>query len=914
MQSKKNYGKTIFLPQVGDEFPMRGNLPALEEKILKYWDEVDIYKLIQKNKSKKPFIFHHGPPFSNGNFHLGHFCTITLKDFVVRYKLLCGYPVPIVQGHDCHGLPIELKVQEKLRNSHVQDYSISGFMQECRKYANEWCAIHKQQTKRLGVVTQNKFYCTMDKETEYKTYEIFSDLILANKVYMAKKPMFWSIKEQSTVAEIEVVYKNHTSNSLYVKLPIVGNCPKEMENSSIIIWTTTPWTLISNLAVAYGKDYEYTALNLNGEKVYLATELVGSFMQKAEEIQQNIDIQGDKILGNKFDGCFVAHPMIEEKSVPLIHSDHVSQEDGTGFVHIAPDHGEEDFALGLKYHLGLCDYVDEAGYYKEDIPVFPLAGKHIFKDESLILTFLQENERLVIKEPIEHSYPYSDRTNSPLIYRCTEQIFIKTNDIKEQLINNINEVNWIPSAGKNRITSFINNRKTDWCVSRQRLWGIPLLVYVHKTTGEVLSDKETQKVILEELKKRGIDTIMEIDWTLFLREELLDYRPVYGILDVWFDSGSTWKTVLSEAVAELLGNKDHIKEWEQADLYLEGSDQHRGWFQSSLILSTLLNGKAPYKNVMTHGFAVDQNGMKMSKSKGNGVTFEQLLSNGLDVARILLVTSDYYEDIKIGEALFESKKEIYRKIRNILRYLIGATKQMTKEEYNYEINDSNPLEQYILHKAYLLEKYVYEQAEAMNIKPIFDEVFKFIQDLSNFYLDIKKDILYCDLQHSHNRMATRKTQWMLLDLLLRLLSPIIPFTVEEVGLALGEVTYLDRTIGECIPLHTSYIRNYDLVVSMREFITPIKIALEQARNDKIINTNNEAVVFAPITNEIANHLDLLKEILMVSEINWKETILIQSSVNGKCLRCWKYNLTNKNEEICARCTDYMCNVVPNSIE
>lgn len=885
-KSTKDYKDTIFLPKTN--FAMKGNLPELEKKILKYWDEINIYDLIKQKKTNKRFLFHYGPPFANNNFHLGHGLTISIKDIIARFYTMMDYEVPILQGHDCHGYPIESEIQKLIENEDKKKYTIKKIREMCREYAAKWSHLHKEQTKRLGVLTNIKvmpqeektseiineeFYSLMDKEIELETYKVFSELILSGKVYRGMKPVLWSINEESTLAEVDMVYKNKKSTSVYVKLKITESPNSNLNGTHIIFWTTTPWTIISNLAVAYNKDLNYSLMYINDEKCYVAKNLEMDLIKKWEHLHTVHETE-ITVKGNIFEGSMVEHPLIEDKYVPLLEADYVESTCGTGFVHIAPDHGEDDFLLGKKYDLGLCEYVEGDGYYKENVPVALLANKHIFKDENIVLDLLLP--KLISKEVIEHSYPFSDRSNSPLIYLCTEQIFINLENEREDLLKAIKTVEWFPEKGENRITGFVKNRG-DWCVSRQRVWGNPLLIFVHIKTGEVLKDKSTQEIIYKEIEKNGTDHLFEINWEVFLREELREnYRPVYGILDVWFDSGATFKTVVEKRFGTNV-----------SDLYLEGSDQHRGWFQSSLTLSQLTEGHPPYKKIVTHGFLVDEKGHKISKSKKNGLPLDECLAAGVDVIRVWVATCDYYEDVRISREIFNDKIEIYRKIRNIIRYLLGAISNMTSEELNYEITEKDYLESYILHKAYLLQKSTENFMMKFQIKDAFNEIFKFIQDLSIFYLDIKKDILYCD-DNSSRRKATRKTQYILLELLLRLLVSFIPFTVEEAALELGKSSYqltniflFEKSLGN------EEIYNY--MEKLRNHINEVKIALEDSRKNRIINKNNEAIVYMPLMTNKEFEKDLLEEILMVSKIIVSDSIKIEKTLEEKCDRCWKYN-------------------------
>lgn len=893
-QEKKDYKDSIFLPKTN--FAMKGNLPDLEKRILNYWDTINIYELIKNKKTNKRFLFHYGPPFANNNFHLGHGLTITLKDIIARFYTMMDYEVPILQGHDCHGYPIEIEIQKIIEADDKKKYTVEKIRKMCREYAAKWSQTHKEQTKQLGVLTNinpikqedktpaiisEEFYSLMDKQIELDTYKVFSNLIMKGKVYRGMKPVMWSINEQSTLAEVDVSYKNKKSTSVYIKLKIMETPHQNLNESYIIFWTTTPWTIVSNLAVAYNKDLKYSLMYINDEKCYVAKNLEMDLINKWQHLH-TINETEITVKGNYFEGSMLEHPLIAEKLVPLIDGEHVDSTSGTGFVHTAPDHGEEDFLMGKKYNLGLCDYVEGDGYYKDDIPAEPLRNKHIFKDENLILDLLLP--KTISKETIEHSYAFSDRTNSPLIYLCTEQIFINLEDEKENLLKSIKTVEWLPEKGENRISAFVKNRG-DWCVSRQRVWGNPLLLFVNIHNGEVLKDQTTQETIFKEIEKNGTDHLFEIDWTVFLREELKDdYRPVYGILDVWFDSGATFKTVVEKRFGSNV-----------ADLYLEGSDQHRGWFQSSLAVSQLTEGKAPYKKIITHGFLVDEKGHKISKSKKNGLPLSECLEAGVDIIRVWVATSDYYEDIRISKEIFQDKIEIYRKIRNVIKYLLGAVHEITEEELNYKMRQEDYLELYILEKAFLLQKSVENLMLKFQVREAFNEIFKFIQDLSNFYLDIKKDILYCDAETSYRRRATRKTQYVLLELLLRLLASFIPFTVEEAALELGKSSYqlnniflFEKSLGD--------EKIYKYIENLREYISLAKIALEEARKNKIINKNNEAILYMPTMTKDISEIKILEEMLMVSKVIENSTIKIEKTSEEKCDRCWTYK-----GNLCERC-------------
>lgn len=890
MIDKQKIKDTIFLPKT--KFPRRSHPMEIQEAILEYWDRIKIYEQIKKKPAKSRFLFHYGPPFVSGYFHAGHYLSISLKDTISRFYTMLGYEVPIIHGHDCHGLPIELAMQKKIGAENIKCNSIFEFRKLCRNFAEEFSIIHQESTKKLCVLTGDFFYSTMHKDYVYDIYDCVSKLLLSHQIYLDYKPVAWSIDEQSTVAEIEIKYKEKTSKAIYIMVKIHNNKDVKLDNVYVVFWTTTPWTIISNRAVAYNEDITYRVMIINEQKCLIAEENYVDFYKKIEDIW-HVEETNIIVMGNELKGLYVSHPVIMEETVPLLHGDHVSATEGTGFVHSAPDHGPEDYRLcTLKHSIKTVNYVDEKGFYKENTPI--MAGLHIFKDENRILELLKPN--MIFMETIEHSYPYSDRSHSPLIYISTPQIFIKIHDA--HVGKYIDGVNWYPAKSINRIKSFVDNREGDWCTSRQRSWGVCLVMFVNKN-GELLKDEYIQNKILEEIKNNGDDHLLDIDIVEhFLPEEIRkEYTGIYGIVDVWLESGLSWYAVVNKYFADA-NNPDPI-----IDLILEGSDQHRGWFQSLLTTSVLLRKKAPYKNVITHGFIVDEKGEKLSKSKGNGIGADVLMEKyGVDLFRTWLLSSDYQEDIKISENIIENKKEILQKIRNILTYLMGAIDGITEEEINFKITHEFPLERYVLHKCRELEINIINLGKKFQMRQIFEEIFKFIQELSFFYLDVNKDTLYCSSTKDKNRKALLKSLYLILDFLLKCLAPFLPVLVEEAAMALNCPSYHLQNL---YTFDDSYLdkENYLYVDGLYKYLSHARTLLEDARQCKIINSNSEAVIYLKPYMNKPDEINLMEKILMVSKVIFSNEEKVLHTEYKKCERCWKYN-SSVIEVFCERCIQF----------
>ncbi len=804
----RDYKTTLFLPET--DFPMRAGLPKLEPEFLKSWEAADLYGQLRKASAGRPkYVLHDGPPYANGHLHMGHAFNKILKDLVVRSRQMMGFDSNYVPGWDCHGLPIEWKVEEDFRanNRTKRDVPKAEFRAACRAYAERWVSVQREEFKRYGVVGDWKNpYTTMAFEAEAAIVSEFLKFVDKGLVYRGSKPVMWSPVEQTALAEAEIEYHDHTSTTIWVKFPVAKG---EAMGASIVIWTTTPWTIPGNRAICFGPKisyglYEVTAM----EKVVdpkTGAELtpwtkVGERLIVADRLWESVKtaskIADAKKLGDIDPAGFVcAHPLKGfaggyNFDVPLLAGDHVTDADGTGFVHTAPGHGQEDyiaFVSAFGTQAEIPHTVDEFGAFTDEAPGFTgkkvlvLEGKKAGEDgdaNGAVIAALIEKSALLARGRLKHSYPHSWRSKAPVIFRNTPQWFIgldkKKPDgktLREDALAAIDATAFTPAAGKNRLRAMIEGRP-DWLVSRQRAWGVPIAIFVNSKTGEILNNQDVNKRIVDAVKARGADAWFDTPAQVFLGSAGSDneYEKIEDILDVWFDSGSTHSFVLE-------GRKD--LKW-PADLYLEGSDQHRGWFHSSLLESCGTRGRAPYDGVLTHGFVLDEEGRKMSKSLGNVVDPADIMKEyGADILRIWVASSDYSDDLRIGKEIMGSSVDAYRKIRNTIRYLIGALGGIAEAE-RLPVEKMPELERYMLHLVAALDDEVRAGYEAFDFKGVWRKVFDFCTlDLSAFYLDIRKDSLYCDHAEEDRRRAARTVMDIVFDHLTAWISPILVFTMEE---------------------------------------------------------------------------------------------------------------------------------------
>ncbi|WND01619.1 isoleucine--tRNA ligase [Temperatibacter marinus] len=790
-ENKRDYRDTVFLPKT--DFPMRAGLPNKEPGWLKRWEEEGLYeKLREESKGREKFILHDGPPYANGDIHIGHAMNKTLKDVIVRSQQMQGKDAPYVPGWDCHGLPIEWKIEEKYRKKkkNKDDVDPIEFRKECRQFASQWIGVQREQFKRLGIFGDwERPYLTMDFDAEATIVEELLKFAKNGSLYRGSKPVMWSPVEKTALAEAEVEYQDHVSVQIDVAFPLASTNCAAIEGAKVVIWTTTPWTIPANRAVCYGNDVDYVVIvaeDVSEESVcqvkaaYVVAEaLLNEFTARAGIVSHTVS---DRIKGSELEGTMLYHPWQAHSEsegkydfdVPMLAGDHVTTEAGTGFVHTAPGHGDDDYKVAhVQYGIEVPFTVDESGCYYDHVGLVP--GRHVYKVADEVCELLQTVEGLCSKGKLKHSYPHSWRSKAPLIFRNTAQWFIsmEKTGLRQTALNAIQkDVSWYPAISQNRIESMVKDRP-DWVISRQRAWGVPITVFVHKETGEVLVDESVNARIVKAVNEGGADAWVAIPAQEFLGSQYNadDYEQVHDILDVWFDSGSTHAFVCE-------GREDLQS---PADLYLEGSDQHRGWFQSSLLESCGTRGYAPYKNVLTHGFTQDKDGRKMSKSLGNVVNPQKIINQyGADILRLWVVSVDYTTDQRIGDEIIKGNADAYRKIRNTMRYLLGNLEGFSKEE-RLPVSEMPELERYILHRLSELDQFVKDRTQKFDFNPAFQALFQFCTvDLSTLFFDIRKDTLYCDAPTSLRRRATRTVLDELFSRLTAWFAPILVFTAEEV--------------------------------------------------------------------------------------------------------------------------------------
>ncbi|KPQ06705.1 MAG: isoleucyl-tRNA synthetase IleS [Rhodobacteraceae bacterium HLUCCA12] len=964
-----DYKETLFLPET--DFPMRAGLPQREPEWLARWERIGIYDRLRDNAAgRAPFILHDGPPYANGHLHIGHALNKVLKDFITRSQQMLGRDARYVPGWDCHGLPIEWKIEEQYRAEGLDKDAVPvvDFRQECRRFAEGWIGIQRDEFKRLGVTGKwEDPYLTMDYHAEAVIAGEFMKFLMNGTLYQGSKPVMWSPVEKTALAEAEVEYHDHTSHTVWVKFPVVffGDTASELRISgkmkplSVVIWTTTPWTIPQNRAVCYGPElayglYEVTGLGENakaetGELVVLADALAESCFAAAKiEARRLRDVAPEE-----FAGMTLAHPLrgVEggngewDYDVPMLPGDHVTDEAGTGFVHTAPSHGDDDYQIGLKHGLEMTHNVTEDGSFRADLPLF--GGQHIITSEGKegpanvsVIKQLAYAGALFAKGKIKHSYPHSWRSKAPVIYRNTPQWFVaidrKLDDgmdtygetIRQRALTSIDTlVQWTPPAGRNRLHSMIENRP-DWVLSRQRAWGVPLTCFVKKGArpGDpdfLLRDAQVNARIVEAFESEGADCWHVDGFKARVLGGLHDpdaYEQVFDILDVWFDSGSTHAFVLRDRAD---GAPDGI-----ADLYLEGTDQHRGWFHSSMLQACGTKGRAPYRGVLTHGFTLDEKGMKMSKSLGNTIVPEEVIQQyGADILRLWVAQSDYTNDQRIGPEILKGTADSYRRLRNTLRFLLANLKDWDEAE-RIEPAAMPELERWVLHRLAELDQEVRKGYAAYDFQGVFQKLFTFATtDLSAFYFDIRKDALYCDRPDSPRRRAARSVLDLLFHRLTTWLAPILVFTMEDV--------WLSRFPGDDASVHLQDFPQtpadwHDAALAskwagIRQARRTVTAALELQRRDKVIGASLEAapvvhveddalltslrgVAFADlcITSDIGLSADPAPaEAFRLPEVPGIG-VVFEKAAGQKCQRCWKILPdvgTHKHPGTCKRCND-----------
>ena len=888
-------------------FSMKANLQNKEPGIVDYWDKIELYKKLRaSSKEKEKFVLHDGPPYANGNIHMGTAFNKILKDLIVKFHQMSGKDSVYVPGWDCHGLPIEWKIEEQYKKNkkNKNEVPINEFRKECRDFATKWIDVHKKQFKRLGVVGDwDNYYSTMSFDAEAQIVRELGKFLKEGSLYRDYKPVLWSTVEKTALADAEVEYQDHKSDTIFTAFQVRKSKIKELQNSEIIIWTTTPWTIPANKALAYNENLKYVIAKIEDEtdfkdkKIVVAEDLLKS-------IVENCKIKKFKKIstfsGKDFKGTICSHPFSAigfDYDIPMLEARFVTIEQGSGIVHCAPSHGPDDFNLCLKNNIKAEETVDDDGKYTNNVPLFE--GIHIFKANKIIIEKLKEQKKLLANGELVHQYPHSWRSKAPLVHRATLQWFIsmESHGLRKKSLKAIDDTKFYPTKGKVRLKSMIETRP-DWCVSRQRVWGVPIPVFISKKTNEILLDEEITENIANIFEKEGADCWFVGDTQRFLGKKYKseDYEKLSDIVEVWFDSGATHSYVLEK-------RKD--LKW-PASMYLEGSDQHRGWFHSSLLESCGTRGRAPYDAILSHGFVVDGKGLKMSKSLGNIMAPEDILKKyGADILRIWVAASDYDEDLRIDYSILDQHAESYRKIRNTFRYILGnLNDKFEKVDFkNIDVNELPELEQYMLHKVFNLNSTFEKYFKVYNFHSLYKELLNFCTlDLSAFYFDIRKDTLYCDPIDSVKRKSTIKFLNIILSILLRWFAPILSFTTEEIYFLSKIDTNESIHLEKFLDIPTKWY-NKDLYLKWTELIkirNKCNSSMELKRASKEIGSSLEANLTINLTNkliELSKGIDFAElcitsgaEIEKINDNKSEEIVIKTIKAEGqKCPVCWKIN-------------------------
>ncbi len=924
-----DYKSTLNLPSTS--FAMKANLAQREPQALKRWYDEDLYAQIRKARSgRKKFILHDGPPYANGDIHIGHALNKILKDIIVKAKTLSGYDAPYVPGWDCHGLPIEHNVEKKIGKAGAK-VEYAEFRKKCREYASKQVEGQKKDFIRLGVLGEwDKPYLTMDYKTEADIVRALGQITKNGHLVRGFKPVYWSVVGGSALAEAEVEYQDKTSFTIDVKFEVTSESDLvarvgEVSGAgpiSVVIWTTTPWTLPSNQAVSLNPEVDYVILQAGNERLLIADELADALAQRA-----GIEGAGRvaQFKGKQLEFLELNHPFYN-KQVPVILGDHVTTDAGTGCVHTAPDHGMDDFIVGQKYDIGTLNYVMEYGNFRDDVEIF--AGEHVYKVDEHVIDILIEKGALLHQSKITHSYPHCWRTKKPLIFRATPQWFISMN--KKHLLENVksavDEIRWIPEWGEARIRSMLDS-SPDWCVSRQRTWGVPITLFVDRQTQELHPDSENLiEKVAQLIEVDGMDAWFDLDTNDFLGNDADNYAKVTDTLDVWFDSGVTHYSVLRQ--------REYLDF--PADLYLEGSDQHRGWFQSSLKTSIAINGIAPYKQVLTHGFTVDEHGRKQSKSLGNTTPPQKVMNElGADVLRLWVAATDFSNDLSVSDTILKRMAESYRRMRNTVRYLLANLPDFDPEIHLVPNEKLLALDAWVVAKTASLQKEIIDHYDNYDFHLIYQKLHNFcIVELGGFYLDITKDRVYTMQTNSLGRRSAQTAQYYIAQAFVRWIAPILSFTSDEIWQALpgqkegGSVFMAEWYQLPDLVLPREFDEEYWAFLS--EVKSEVNRAIEVRRNEGEVGKSLEVKVtlfcekdLMELLSRVGSELRFLLITSAVSVLPYQDkgenpdsniegmAILVEKIAWDKCVRCWHHSddigENAEHIELCGRCVDNVVN-------
>ena len=922
-----DYKSTLNLPQT--QFPMKANLVKKEPELMEMWERKDLYHTIrQVSKGRKNYMLHDGPPYANGNIHMGHALNKILKDIILKSKQMAGFNAPYVPGWDCHGLPIEHKVDMELGEK-KRDMSQVEIRKYCRKYAEKFIGVQREEFKRLGILGEwERPYLTMNYPYEAVIVREFGKFALNGCIHQSKKPVYWCTSCRTALAEAEVEYEEHSSPSIFVKFPMISDLsthfpPLKGKKVYIVIWTTTPWTIPANLAIALHPDLDYVVADVGNHEAFILAEGLFYLCMDSFGIDQYTIL--DTFKAPVLENLKARHPLYDRESL-IVLAPYVTLEAGTGCVHTAPGHGREDYETGLAYDLEVYSPVDDAGRFTEDVKYF--AGKDVFESNPEVNEKLREAGALIKEEEISHEYPHCWRCKNPVIFRSTEQWFISmnANGLREKALKAIKEVSWIPSWGEERIYLMIANRP-DWCISRQRAWGVPITVFFCADCGSLVISQDIIDHVADLVEESGADI-----WFSESEEKLLpagtkcpecggeSFRKETDILDVWFDSGVSYAAVMEK--------RDYLES--PSDLYLEGSDQHRGWFHSSLLCSVGTRNKAPYKSVLTHGFVVDGAGKAMHKSAGNVISPEDMIKQyGSEILRLWVAGEDYRDNIRLSKEILQRLTEAYRRIRNTCRYLLGNLNDFDSAKNAVTLDQMEELDRWALNRLYEMNDRVRKAYEDFEFHIVYHTLHNFcVIDLSSFYLDIIKDRLYVSSQNSIVRRSAQTAMFEILNVLVRLMAPVLSFTADEIWQYMHAQREFSSVHADLfVTLNEEYrnpelAKRWDEIIQVRRDVTK---ALETARKNKLIGHSLDAAVTLGVTPDLRTLLDPYREelrsIFIVSSVKIRPAedvkdgfesgevqgliVEVAPSEDPKCERCWVHDPTVGKDDlhptICDRC-------------